>query len=153
MHAYLFSMLADSTYLLMRSPKLSATACILFGNLWQSPSTSQLSLMSLQISRSRLPKPSGVSVHGCAGRHFGSRWVSSDCAGRVNPHVGQGRSDFYGLRSDSAGRVNPHVGQGRSDFYGMRSDFAGRRLESGPACRTGISDCRHVRDFKVFKCV
>ena len=128
----------------MRSPKLSATSCILFGNLRQSPSTSQLSLMSLQTSLKRLPRPSGVSVQGCTGRNFGS-----DSAGRVNPHVGQGRSDFYGVRSDCAGRVDPHVGQGRSDFYGVRSDFAGRRLGSQPACRTGISDCRHVRDFKI----
>ena len=36
-------------------------------------------------------------------------------------------------------RVDPHVGQGRSDFCGMRSDFAGGRFESRPAWRTGIS--------------
>ena len=70
---FVFPCSADSSHLLMRSPKLSATACILFGNLRRSPSTSQLSLMSLQISRNRLPKPSGVSVQGCTGRHFGSR--------------------------------------------------------------------------------
>ena len=46
----------------MRSPRLSATSWILFGSLRQSPSTSQFSLMSLQISLRRLPKPSRVSV-------------------------------------------------------------------------------------------
>ena len=52
---------------LMRSPLASTTSCIRFGSFRQSPSTSQLSLISWQMLRKHVPSSSTVSFQGVTG--------------------------------------------------------------------------------------
>ena len=57
----------------MRSPSASTTFWTRSGNFGHSPSTSQLSLISWQTARIRMPNSAGVSFQGVAGRVLASR--------------------------------------------------------------------------------